>query len=448
MCDRQSRIGVDIFYSKPLFFIFLQECKKEVVSHLYPNQAITELPGDPLVDSINENLEALSSLSFDCCIYKVPDRLRRLNPDAYSPRVVSIGPLHHGKEELQAMEDHKLRYLQSFIPRTGLTLEDLVRVARTWEEKARSCYADDIRLTSNQFVKMLVIDASFLVELLLRSNRGMRDRIYGKQRMIIDVNHDIMLLENQLPYFTVEGMFGLLHRHGLVPLTRIIHNHFKYFWMSIPSCSRSISDSETCHFVDLLRSIHLPSVLSFPGGSMRTMDSTLSAKEIRNAGVKLKPADNNTCSLDISFANGVLTIPKIKINDITEALYRNIIVFEQCHRLDAYFIHYMRFLSCFVRSPMDAELFIEQGIIVNRRGNAEDVSKLFNSILKETSYSGFYYQAVYEDLQAYCNMPWNKWKATLRRDYFHNPWSAASVVAAIVLLLLTFIQALCSILAL
>lgn len=80
---------------------------------------------------------------------------------------------------------------------------------------------------------------------------------------------------------------------------------------------------------------------------------------------------------------------------------------------------------------------------MNRRGNAEDVSKLFNSILKETSYSGFYYQSVYEDLQAYCNMPWNKWKATLRRDYFHNPWSPA-----IVLLLLTFIQAICSILAL
>lgn len=108
----------------------------------------------------------------------------------------------------------------------------------------------------------------------------------------------------------------------------------------------------------------------------------------------------------------------------------------------------MRFLSCFIRSPMDAELFIDHGIIVNRFGNAEDVSRLFNSILKETSYSGFYYKTVYGNLQAHCNAPWNKWKATLRRDYFHNPWSAASVVAACVLLLLTFVQAICSILAL
>ncbi|CAG7879150.1 unnamed protein product, partial [Brassica rapa] len=81
------------------------------------NQATMELPGDPLVDSISEKLEALSSLSTNCC-----DRLRRLNLDAYSPRVVSIGPLHHGKEEeLEAIEDHKLRFLQSFILRTALS---------------------------------------------------------------------------------------------------------------------------------------------------------------------------------------------------------------------------------------------------------------------------------------------------------------------------------------
>ncbi|KAG2334308.1 hypothetical protein Bca52824_005488 [Brassica carinata] len=41
------------------------------------------------------------------------------------------------------MEDHKLRYLQSFILRTALSLQDLVRVARTWEENSRNCYAEE-----------------------------------------------------------------------------------------------------------------------------------------------------------------------------------------------------------------------------------------------------------------------------------------------------------------
>ncbi|WZY80338.1 LOW QUALITY PROTEIN: hypothetical protein YC2023_026722 [Brassica napus] len=183
------------------------------------NQATMELPGDPLVDSISEKLEAF--------VFSVNQLLlRRLNLDAYSPRVVSIGPLHHGKEEeLEAIEDHKLRFLQSFILRTALS--------------------------------------SFLLRL-------------------------------------------------------------------------------------------------------RT-----------SFEVSLSPKSRSATSQKLS----------------------TVILFEQCHRLDACFFHYMRFLSCFVTSPMDAELFIDNEIIVIRRGNAEDVSRLFTTILKErtqTNYRGrgFYYQTV------------------------------------------------------
>ncbi|KAL6202972.1 hypothetical protein ACLB2K_026676 [Fragaria x ananassa] len=42
-------------------------------------------------------------------IYRVPEKLRRLNENAYTPRVVSIGPFHHGKESLKPMEEHKKR---------------------------------------------------------------------------------------------------------------------------------------------------------------------------------------------------------------------------------------------------------------------------------------------------------------------------------------------------
>lgn len=55
---------------------------------MHRNQAITELPvqGDPLVDSISEKLEALSSLSTNCCIYRV----------SIGPLHRVVGPLHHG----------------------------------------------------------------------------------------------------------------------------------------------------------------------------------------------------------------------------------------------------------------------------------------------------------------------------------------------------------------
>ncbi|XP_010432793.1 PREDICTED: putative UPF0481 protein At3g02645 isoform X2 [Camelina sativa] len=363
---------------------------------------------DALVKSIKAKLESLSSLSAQCSIYKVPNKLRKLNPDAYTPRIVSFGTFHRGKEELQAMEEHKYRYLKSFIPRTNFSLEDLVRIARTWEQHARNCYAEDVKLTTDEFVEMLVVDGSFLVELLLRSRnpllRDEKDRIFGKPMMIADVCRDMLLIENQLPFFVVKGLFLLL------------------YYQQVP-----IRLEETT----------------------LNVDNAPEATELHTAGVRFKPAETSSCLLDITFVDGLLKIPTVFIDDLTESLYRNIIVFEQCHFSDKNFLHYTTLLGCFVKSPKDAELLIRSGILVNNLGNAEDVSKLFNSICKEVVFGRrFYFSTLSEKLQAYCNTPWNRWKAILRRDYFHNPWSVASVLAAILLIILTFIQAVCSILAL
>ncbi|KAJ0253209.1 hypothetical protein HA466_0122730 [Hirschfeldia incana] len=399
-----------------------------------------------LVDSIKAKLESLPSLSSNCCIYKVPNKLRRLNPDAYSPRVVSIGPFHHGKEELQAMEEHKYRYLQSFLTRASFSLEDLVGVARAWEENARSCYAEDVELNSDEFVKMLVVDGTFLVELMLRSRYpqliGENDRIYGKPWMEIDVYRDMVLIENQLPFFVVKSLFDL--QQGTDSVIQIILHCF--------SCYLHIEGenfkSEPDHFVDFLRSFYLPEVPMKLEGTTLKAFNVPEATELLNAGVKFKPVETSSCSLDIKFADGVMEIPTIIIEDLTEPLFRNIIVFEQCHCSDKIFLDYIKLLSCIIRSPADADLLIRSGIFSNYLGNADDVSKLFNSICQEVNLGEFHFHSLCDKLHACCNTPWNRWKAVLRRDYFQNPWSVASVLAAVLLLILTFIQAICSILAL
>ena len=40
----------------------------------------------------------------ECCIYKIPKKLYEVNKEAYIPKLVSIGPIHHRREELRNME--------------------------------------------------------------------------------------------------------------------------------------------------------------------------------------------------------------------------------------------------------------------------------------------------------------------------------------------------------
>ena len=40
------------------------------------------------------------------CIYRVPSNMRQVEPKAYRPNNISIGPCHYGAPQLKNMEDH------------------------------------------------------------------------------------------------------------------------------------------------------------------------------------------------------------------------------------------------------------------------------------------------------------------------------------------------------
>lgn len=75
--------------------------------------------------------------STSCHIYKIPNELRQGKNDVYTPKVI---PLHHGNSRLEAMEEHKVWYLEDYLSSTGVIIEHLVRFIGDKEEIIRSCY--------------------------------------------------------------------------------------------------------------------------------------------------------------------------------------------------------------------------------------------------------------------------------------------------------------------
>ncbi|VVB06390.1 unnamed protein product [Arabis nemorensis] len=95
-----------------------------------------------------------------CCIYRVPNSIRRVNPEAYTPQLVLIGPLNHSlkSQALKCrgdvtnaksmgylnMEAHKKFYLAEFAKRVDeeKTIDGFRRMIKADEDMIRASYSE------------------------------------------------------------------------------------------------------------------------------------------------------------------------------------------------------------------------------------------------------------------------------------------------------------------
>ncbi|KAB2619119.1 hypothetical protein D8674_014988 [Pyrus ussuriensis x Pyrus communis] len=412
-----------------------------------------ENPYIRILSSMSSELDGLLPLSNSCCIYRVPEELRRVNEKAYTPQVVSIGPLHHGSKGLKDMEEHKKRYLQYFLKRTGVSLEDCVKKIKDREAELRSCYAQTIELSSDEFVRIILVDAAFIIELLLRFcfpiQLESNDRIFNKPWLIKFIIPDMLLLENQLPFFILEDLFATGEVLATMPSVFVLSSIFCMVSTSLYvkiDDSGSFSSFQVEHFVDLIRTLHLPTEEenSQNQGPFETLPVP-SMTKLHQAGVKFKARSSNNL-FDICFEGRSLEIPNLLIQDDTELLLRNLVAFEQCHCDCTYFSDYIFLMDNLVNTPNDVELLVKNGIVKTLLGDNNEVSTLINSLGKGVTLdkASFYYATLTADLNNYYKKPWNKWKADLKQKHFNTPWTTISVIAAAMIIILTLIQTVCS----
>ncbi|XP_021760575.1 UPF0481 protein At3g47200-like [Chenopodium quinoa] len=129
-----------------------------------------------LTDFLEEKLKAMQQRELEdyllrsskTSIYRVPAKLRQIEPKAYEPHFISIGPYHHGSPNLQPSEKLKwlsLTRLIGFGERARDELDKLVTSLEAIEHKARCCYSEDVKLSKREFVTMMLLNRCFIVEL-------------------------------------------------------------------------------------------------------------------------------------------------------------------------------------------------------------------------------------------------------------------------------------------
>ncbi|CAJ2666409.1 unnamed protein product [Trifolium pratense] len=421
-----------------------------------PNGYVSELENE-LIEIIKGVVLPEMSGTHEQCIYKVPQIIRKANPQAYTPQTISIGPFHSPRgsisdnNNLHQMEELKQKYLKGFLNRTNICVRDLVSKFQEWENKIRNCYAGLVSFDSKDFLKIIIVDACFIIEHFLRTvsytNWKGNDPIFLKARLFKDIFNDLILLENQLPFFVLEEIYKFANINLQLPsFISITIKYFQYF-------NHQNINSEGLHpkhFTDLLRTFFLPSSFDFAQGEMgHAIEHLYSVSQLSEAGLVFEVSESK-CLFDLKLDMGVLKMPRFEVHDKTELYMRNILAFEECHfsyQDSAFISQYLIMLDFLINTEKDVSILVDKKIIVNWMSDVNAVATMVNTLCKNVTMPRFNlkYLSLCQKLNGFYENPRNKYKAIFIHEYFDTPWKIASTITAVLLVLFTLIQAVCSI---
>ncbi|XP_075645571.1 UPF0481 protein At3g47200-like [Castanea sativa] len=295
----------------------------------------------------------------ECCIYKVPQKLREVKQEAYTPKLISIGPYHYGQENLKKMEDLKVRYFNEAVKRTKKNHDDFTRCIRKIEyKKILHCYAEVNDMNEKDFMRMILLDSIFIIEQLWRTNenppmsppamttisrkcewkldacvitcqketkeddpekKSPKEDNHKKENPLRSYNimQDLILLENQVPFFVLEELYDFAYS-GLFmyqqnednSFLKLVHACFFHFWESSGLVRYSDyvkifsgKKKKVKHLTDFLRYFLLPQNLKCG----RSFERVPCATKLSEAGVEFKVSKSeNGGLLDIQFRKSAL----------------------------------------------------------------------------------------------------------------------------------------------
>ncbi|KAK5837622.1 hypothetical protein PVK06_006349 [Gossypium arboreum] len=248
----------------------------------------------------------------NACIYRVPVNMRAVQPNAYAPTIISIGPYHLGQERLQAMEELKWKFFHHlFRPNqpNGVELDPAMKAMEDLEQDARRCYWDNAEQHSkHRFVRMMPVNGCFIVEVLRELKHNFQCDPFVKRWMLPILRWDLIMLENQLPLFVLQKLFELTK--GSEETSTCLEQLALCFFNPLLQSQRDVRAGNaqgiqnTLHFLDLFRKSILPYPINLSRGlkTSKTSDSSNAADEgidmvwsmteVMEAGVVIEKAVN------------------------------------------------------------------------------------------------------------------------------------------------------------
>ncbi|KAM0050962.1 hypothetical protein Hdeb2414_s0007g00229821 [Helianthus debilis subsp. tardiflorus] len=393
-----------------------------------------------LLDRVRNEGNINNAHQFTPSIYMAPGVLRDLSPSSFNPRVVSIGPLHRHDENVQEFEKQKATYLIKLMSRINSSLEEILKLCMhkvyASMNEIKACYVWTTPHDDAEIAEMMVMDACFILEFINQISELDEKSYSGKLLLHQNVTRDLVLLENQIPFFFLDEIFQctILKFDPNASLTSLIYRVLTFINPFEAFIDISNISSNTHHILSLLHECYTPPdyITSHPSSS-----TIPSAVDLDRAGVNFKPNQRPTWLMGME---PTIRMSVLVVGDFTESVLRNLIAYEQSGQTRNYVTSYAYAMYMLVNNQEDVAKLVDSGVLVNYMGSNEEAANMINGICKEVAWVDFFYVKQWKTINMYCNGYWPKHIARMRSIYFSSPWNMIALLAGIILFALTVVQ--------
>ena len=264
---------------------------------------------------------------------------------------------------------------------------------------------------------MLLIDGCATLQFIDSVVREKVKDFKIKNDQVAFVQHDLFLLENQLPYQVLDNLMkNSIEKEELRKLIQKFINTQSMLADSVEKIQQE-NDEEAIHLLDLQRK-RLLSVPQESPGNEEVLEKEIkwhsfrNVQELREVGIHLKPRKSR-CLGEIEFTKkwnfypGILWMPQITVDNSTGCKFFNLIAYEMCPGFDNDFgiTPYISFLD----EPKDVIDLRKAGILRNLLGSDEEVALVFHEIGTDLVPNLEIYGDVRVQIQKYYDMKSMTW---------------------------------------
>ncbi|XP_040988738.1 UPF0481 protein At3g47200-like [Juglans microcarpa x Juglans regia] len=276
--------------------------------------------------------------------------------------------------------------------------------------------------------------------------KGGDDPVFKTSWMPRKIVADLLLLENQLPWCVLVRLLNLMtnstteYQNSLLDDLVAIPFSTEYGIFYYDEDRRNRLGTHK-HLLDCFRnslvgSLPIKQPESLPASSVHPKWIPIkSVTELLDLGVGFFRAPDGGNFLDVTFEDGKMKMPAIVIEENTESLFRNLIAFEHCDPSKGYEItSYASLLNCLIKSDADALYLKRMDILQIIRSSNEDRASFLKLLYNnDTSFHGFLYSDLCQDMNKIYSSRFAVWAALLKRYHLNDPKDLVNFLYGVVL---------------